>query len=315
MRQDQLDGLVTFVCVAEHSSFSAAAVRLGVSPSAVSQVIRNLERRLGVALFNRTTRSVGLTEAGIGFLAKVQPAVNVLTSAALELGDTTGSPSGLLRLNVPRSAYMSILQPMLSAFLEAYPQIDLEIGMENAFVDIVRLGFDAGIRFGDFVEHDMVAVKVGPKVRMRIIASPDYLARHGTPEHPTDLLNHNCICFRSSGGVIERWDLVKGKESLQLPVRGRLIVNDSAALVQSALDGNGIGYMISGYIDRFIERGELVSLFEDWGPELPGFTLYYSDRRSVTRKLRALIDFLRDPSGGHFSAAPPLPSSDSLRIL
>lgn len=315
MRQDQLDGLVTFVCVAEHSSFSAAAVRLGVSPSAVSQVIRNLERRLGAALFNRTTRSVSLTEAGVGFLEKVKPAVNMLTSAALELGDTTGSPSGLLRLNVPRSAYMSILQPRLSAFLEVYPQIDLEISMENAFVDIVRLGFDAGIRFGDFVERDMVAIKVGPSVRMRVIASPAYLARHGTPEHPSDLLDHNCICFRSSGGMVERWDLAKGEEVLQLPVRGRLIVNDSAALVQSALDGNGIGYMISGYIDRFIERGELVSLFEDWGPELPGFTLYYPDRRRVTRKLRALIDFLRDPSGGHFSNAPPLGTSTSLRIL
>jgi len=305
MRQDQLDGLVTFVCVAEYSSFSAAAIRLGVSPSAVSQVIRNLERRLGIALFNRTTRSVNLTDAGIGFLAKVQPAVTVLTSAASELGDTVGPPSGLLRLNVPRAAYMTILQPILSRFLKAYPQIDVEISMENSFVDIVRLGFEAGIRFGDFVERDMVAVKIGPQLRMRIIASPDYLTRHGTPEHPSDLVNHNCICFRSSGGMIERWDLVRGQENLQLPVHGRIIVNDSAALVQSALDGIGIGYMISGYIDQFIERGQLISLFDDWCPELPGFTLYYPDRRRVTRKLRALIDFLRDPSADQSPAMQP----------
>lgn len=293
MRQDQLDGLVTFVCVAEHASFSAAAVRLGVSPSAVSQVIRNLERRLGVALFNRTTRSVSLTEAGQGFLAKVQPAVSVLTDAALEVGDASGSPAGLLRLNVPRAGYMTVLQPVLSAFLEVHPQIDLELAMENALVDITRLGFDAGIRFGDFVEQDMVAVKVGPALCMRIIASPDYLARHGTPQHPSELLNHHCISFRASSGVVERWDLVRGQEVLQLAVRGRLIVNDSSALVQSALDGLGIGYMISGHIDPFIQRGELVSLFEDWCPPLPGFTLYYSDRRRVSRKLRALIDFLR----------------------
>ncbi|MDB6141204.1 MAG: LysR family transcriptional regulator [Pseudomonas sp.] len=293
MRQDPLDGLVTFVCVAEHSSFSAAAIRLGVSPSAVSQVIRNLERRLGIALFHRTTRSVNLTEAGVGFLAKVQPAVEVLTAAASEVGDSVGPPSGLLRLNVPRAAYMTVLQPILAQFLDAHPDIDLEISLENAFVDIVRLGFDAGIRFGEFVEGDMVAVKVGPPLKMRVIASPAYLKQHGTPTHPNELLKHNCICFRSSGGVIERWDLVNGQERLQLPVRGRMIVNESAALVQSALDGLGIGYMISGHIDALIEGGQLVSLFEDWCPALPGFTLYYPDRRRVPRKLRALIDFLR----------------------
>jgi len=306
MRQDQLDGLVTFVCVAEHASFSAAAVRLGVSPSAVSQVIRNLERRLGVALFNRTTRSVSLTEAGVGFLAKVQPAVNTLTAAALEVGDSSGLPSGLLRLNVPRAAYLTVLQPLLSAFLAAHPQIDLELTLENALVDIVRLGFDAGIRFGDFVEQDMVAVKVGPPLRMCVIASPGYLARHGTPAHPAELLQHNCIGFRASSGVVERWDLVKGQETLALPVGGRMIVNDSSALVQSVLDGLGVGYMISGHIDPFIARGELVSLFEAWCPELPGYTLYYPDRRRVSRKLRALIDFLREV---------PVVSGSALRVL
>ncbi|MGY2162451.1 LysR family transcriptional regulator [Pseudomonas tolaasii] len=306
MRQDQLDGLVTFVCVAEHASFSAAAVRLGVSPSAVSQVIRNLERRLGVALFNRTTRSVSLTEAGVGFLAKVQPAVSTLTAAALEVGDSSGLPSGLLRLNVPRAAYLTVLQPLLSAFLAAHPQIDLELTLENALVDIVRLGFDAGIRFGDFVEQDMVAVKVGPPLRMRVIASPGYLARHGTPAHPAELLQHNCIGFRASSGVVERWDLVKGQEALALPVGGRMIVNDSSALVQSVLDGLGVGYMISGHIDPFIARGELVSLFEAWCPELPGYTLYYPDRRRVSRKLRALIDFLREV---------PVASGSALRVL
>lgn len=296
MRQDQLDGLVTFVCVAEHASFSAAAVRLGVSPSAVSQVIRNLEQRLGVALFNRTTRSVSLTEAGAGFLAKVQPAVNALTAAAQEVGDSSGLPSGLLRLNVPRAGYLTVLQPLLSAFLEAHPQIDLELTLENALVDIVRLGFDAGIRFGDFVEQDMVAVKVGPALRMHVIASPGYLARYGRPKHPGELLQHNCIGFRASSGVVERWDLARGQETLLLPVSGRMIVNDSSALVQSVLDGLGIGYMISGHIDPLIARGELVSLFEDWCPTLPGYTLYYPDRRRVSRKLRALIDFLRQPN-------------------
>lgn len=294
MRQDQLDGLVTFVYVAQLSSFSAAASRLGVSPSAVSQVIRGLEQRLGVALFNRTTRSVSLSEAGARYLERVEPAVRELMTAADELNDSIGEPSGLLRLNVPRAAYMTILQPVLANFLDAYPQIDLEITLENALVDIVRLGYDAGIRFGEFVEHDMVAVKIGPELFVNVVASPDYLARHGTPSHPRELIEHNCIGFRhSSSGIVERWEFERNDEQIQLVLAGRLILNDSAALVQSALDGLGIAYMINGYIDPFINNGSLVRLLEDWSFGLPGYTLYYPDRRRVTRKLRALIDFLR----------------------
>jgi DNA-binding transcriptional LysR family regulator len=294
MRQDQLDGLVTFVYVAQLSSFSAAASRLGVSPSAVSQVIRGLEQRLGVALFNRTTRSVSLSEAGARYLERVEPAVRELMTAADELNDSIGEPSGLLRLNVPRAAYMTTLQPILANFLDAYPQIDLEITLENALVDIVRLGYDAGIRFGEFVEHDMVAVKIGPELFVNVVASPDYLARHGTPTHPRELIDHNCIGFRhSSSGIVERWEFEKNDEQIQLVLAGRLILNDSAALVQSALDGLGIAYMINGYIDPFINNGSLVRLLEDWSFALPGYTLYYPDRRRVTRKLRALIDFLR----------------------
>ena len=294
MRQDQLDGLVTFVYVAQLSSFSAAASRLGVSPSAVSQVIRGLEQRLGVALFNRTTRSVSLSEAGARYLERVEPAVRELMTAADELNDSIGEPSGLLRLNVPRAAYMTIFQPILANFLDAYPQIDLEITLENALVDIVRLGYDAGIRFGEFVEHDMVAVKIGPELCVNVVASPDYLARHGTPSHPRELIEHDCIGFRhSSSGIVERWEFERNDEQIQLVLAGRLILNDSAALVQSALDGLGIAYMINGYIDPFINDGSLVRLLEDWSFGLPGYTLYYPDRRRVTRKLRALIDFLR----------------------
>ncbi|WP_397448099.1 LysR family transcriptional regulator [Pseudomonas sp. NA-150] len=295
MRQDQLDGLVTFVCVAQLSSFTAAATRLGVSPSAVSQVIRGLEQRLGTPLFNRTTRSVALSEAGARFLQRVEPAVLELTTAAEELNDSTGEPSGLLRLNVPRAAYMTVLQPVLADFLTAYPKIDLELTLDGSLVDIVRLGYDGGIRFGEFVERDMVAIKLGPALFAHVVASPDYLARHGTPSHPRELVEHNCIGFRhSSSGVVERWEFDKGEEHLQLALSGRLILNDSAALVQSALDGLGIAYMINGYIEHFIAQGRLVRLLEDWSPALPGYTLYYPDRRRVTRKLRALIDFLRD---------------------
>ncbi|MFT0858775.1 LysR family transcriptional regulator [Ancylobacter sp. G4_0304] len=294
MAHDPLDGLVTFLAVAEHQSFSSAAVRLGVSPSAVSQSIRNLEARLGVVLFNRTTRSVSLTEVGTLYLARVAPSLRELLSAAQEIGDADGVPAGLLRLNVPRAGFMIALEPVLRDFLEAYPGVDVEIAIDNRLVDIVAAGFDAGIRYGDLVEKDMVAVKIGPPIAAHVVAAPGYLARHGVPEHPSDLLGHQCIGFRHlTNGQVERWAFERGGESLELAVRGRLIVNDSVAQMQAALDGLGIAYMISGYIERFVEDGRLVRLLEEWSPPMNGFTLYYPDRRRVPLKLRALIDFLR----------------------
>jgi DNA-binding transcriptional LysR family regulator len=293
MRQDMLDGLIAFVTVAEEKSFSAAAVRLGVSPSAVSQAIGKLEQRMRLALFNRTTRSVSLTEAGMRYLDRVVPAVRELTAAAEELGEQADRPSGLLRINVARAGYMIALQPILRDFLDAYPDIKLEVNIENSLSDIIGQGFDAGIRFGEAVERDMVAVKIGPPMSAHIIASPDYLQRQGTPQHPRELLDHDCIAFRHvSSGQLERWEFSRGDEEIELAVNGRMIVNDSAALVQTALDGIGIAYMINGYIERFIEDGRLVRLLADWSPSLSGLTLYYADRRRVPRKLRALIDFL-----------------------
>lgn len=293
MRQDQLEGLVAFVAVAEEAGFSAAAVRLGVSPSAVSQSIRHLESRLGLPLFNRTTRSVSLTEAGARYLERVRPCVRELVAASDELGGDGDEPAGLLRLNVPRSGYMIILQPVLRRFIDAYPRINVEVMIENNLVDIVSRGFDAGMRLSNMVEKDMVAVRIGPAISVHIVASPDYLERYGTPREPRDLLNHACISFRHvTSGQIERWEFVRDGESFELPVTGRLIINDSAALVQSALDGLGIANMFNGYIDPFIESGRLVRLLADWSPSLPGFTLYYPDRRRVPLKLRALIDFL-----------------------
>ncbi len=301
MRQDQLDGLVTFVCVAELSSFSAASVRLGVSPSAVSQAIRTLERRVGTPLFNRTTRSVSLTEAGSHYLARVQPAIAEIAAAGEELGDRAGRPSGLLRLNVPRAGYMIVLQPVLRRFLVAYPEINLEIAIEGSLIDIIVRGFDAGIRFGDHVEKDMIAVKIGPPISAHIVASPDYIARRGRPAQPRDLLDHDCIVFRhASSGQLERWEFSKDGQALELAVSGRLVLNDSAALVQAALDGLGIAYMINGYIERFLDEGRLVRLLADWSPPLAGLTLYYADRSRVPRKLRALIDFLRGDNGETF---------------
>jgi DNA-binding transcriptional LysR family regulator len=295
MRQDQLDGLATFVCVAETRGFSAAAVRLGVSPSAVSQAIRQLEARVGAPLFNRTTRSVNLTEAGSRFLERVRPAVQELASAAEELTDTSTRPSGLLRLNVPRVAYVFVLQPVISRFLRAYPQIDVEVSIDSSLVDIVGMGFDAGIRFGGRVERDMVAVPVGPRLDNCIVASPRYIAERGLPVHPRDLLAHECIGFRFvSSGQLERWEFEKDGEAMTLPVTGRLVLNDVSAMLDAAIDGIGVANLISGYSERAIEDGRLVRLLADWSPPLPELTLYYPDPRRVPPKLRALIDFLRE---------------------
>jgi DNA-binding transcriptional LysR family regulator len=295
MQLDCLDGIATFIAVGEEKSFSGAAIKLGVSPSAVSQAIRNLERRVGLALFNRNTRGVSLTEAGEAYFERVAPAVRELALATEEVGAAADRPAGLLRINVARAGQMIVLQPILRRFLDRYPDIRVELSIDNTLVDIVGRGFDAGVRFGDLVERDMVAVKVGPPIAAWILASPDYLQRHGTPRHPRDLTTHDCVSFRHrTSGQIERWSFSKGNESIDLVVGGRLIVNDSAALVQAALDGIGIVYMINGYVERLVEDGRLLRLLADWSPALPGFTLYYASRRRVPAKLRALIDFLRE---------------------
>lgn len=304
VRQDMLDGVIVFVVVADERSFSTAAARLGVSPSAVSQAIGKLEQRMRQPLFHRTTRSVSLTEAGQRYFDRIIPAVRELKAAALELNETGDQPAGLLRINVARAGYMIVLQPILRDFLAAYPDITLEVRMEGPLVDIVAQGFDAGIRFGDLVQKDMVALKIGPPITAHVIAAPDYLARRGTPAHPRQLLDHDCIGFRhANNGQVERWDFERDGETMGLAVGGRLIVNDSAALTQAVLDGIGIGYMINGYIERFIEDGRLVRILSDWSPPLDGLTLFYADRRRVPAKLRALIDFLQSHRRG------PIPST------
>jgi DNA-binding transcriptional LysR family regulator len=294
MRDINLDGMAQFIAVAETGSFSGAGIRLGISPSAVSQAVRGLEHRLGTALFNRSTRSVALTEAGTRFLELVTPALRDLRAAQDEIGDAASRPRGKLRINTQRAAYMMILQPILGRFLHVYPEIDVEIILDAGAADVVREGFDAGIRFGDVVEKDMIGVNVGPALTAHILAAPGYIASRGLPLHPRDLLTHDCIGFRHTpSGIVERWDFAKGGETINLNVSGRLIFNDSASLVQAALDGLGITYMINGYIERFIEEGRLIRLLADWSPPLAGFKLYYPSRRRVPQKLRALIDFIR----------------------
>ncbi len=308
MRSTTLDGLPHFVAVAQQGSFASAAIRLGVSPSAVSQAVGNLERRLGTTLFNRTTRSVALTEAGARYLERVTPALQELEGAEEEIGvSAQARPRGTLRLNVVRGGYMTVLQPLLARFMAAYPEIEIELFVDYGMADVVRDGFDAGIRFGDVVARDMVRVNAGPPLEAFVLASPAYLAGRKLPRHPRDLLEHECVRYRDTpSGVIERWDFAKGGEVLQLSVSGRLVTNDSATLVQAALDGLGVVYMINGYVEELIERGHLVRLLESWSPPLASFALYYPDRKRVPPKLRALLDFLRS------ERAPARPSTEAV---
>lgn len=294
MSRTPADSLSAFVAVAELSSFTGAAARLQVSPSAVSQSIRALEQRLGVALLNRSTRSVSLTEAGARYLERIAGPLKELHAAAEDLGGEADRPSGLLRLNVSRLAYMTAVRPVISRFLAEYPEIDVEMVIENAVVDIIARGFDAGMRFEDLIDRDMVAVPVGPPLSAQVIASPDYIARRGAPAHPMELLEHDCVAFQhATSGQIEQWAFDRDGERFELAIRGRLIVNDSTAMVQAVLDGVGIGYMSNGFIEQFIGEGRLVRLLADWSPPVPGLVLYYPSRRRAPRKLRALIDFLR----------------------
>lgn len=298
LNQEQLDGLAAFVCVAELRGFSAAAVRLGMSPSAVSQTIQKLETRLGAALFARTTRSVSLTEAGERYLARVAPAVDELSSAAEELSDVDARPAGLLRLNVSRAAYLFALRPILPAFIASYPEVELEISIDSALVDIVRLGFDAGMRYSDMVERDMVSVRVGPPLASYAVATPAYLERRGVPKRPQDLLTHECIRYRYlSSGRIQGWLFERGKKRSEIAVSGALVLNDDAAMVDAALAGMGIAYLTSGYVSEHLSQGRLVRVLSEYSPEMPALSLYYPSRRRITRRLRGLLDFLRNAPG------------------
>lgn len=294
MSRTSTESLSAFLAVAELSSFTGAAARLQVSPSAVSQSIRALEQRLGVALLNRSTRSVRLTEAGARYLERIAGPLRELDAAAEDLGGEADKPSGLLRLSIARAAYMTVMRPVIAPFLAAYPDIQLEMVIDNTIVDIIARGFDAGMRFGDLVDGDMVAAPVGPRLSAQLIASPDYIARRGAPAHPSELLGHDCISFQhATSGQMEQWAFQRGEERFELAIRGRLIVNDSTAMAQAVLDGAGIGYMTNGFIERFFQEGRLVRLLPDWSPPAPGFVIYYPSRRRAPRKLRVLVEFLR----------------------
>ena len=295
MKLSQLDGMLAFVTVAQTRSFTAAAAALDVTPPAVSQAVKQLEDRIGVRLFHRTTRSVALTEAGERFHARVGPALGELTEATAELDSYRAGPTGLLRINVPKVVWHMLLRPLVSGFLDANPGVKLEARLDDGFVDIVAAGFDAGVRLGDSVQRDMVAAVLTETERICLVASPTYLSRHGTPTSIEALREHACIRFRFTGsGAIYRWELMRDGKLIEVEVDGPFTTSDSLSMAEAARDGIGIAYVFERQIAEDLASGRLLPVLPQcWYPQ-PGFRLYYPSRRQMPAKLRAFIDYCHD---------------------
>jgi DNA-binding transcriptional LysR family regulator len=298
VRQGALDGVAAFLSVAQHRSFRRAAAELGVTPSAISQAVRTLEARVGATLFLRTTRSVGLTEAGERFLSRAKPAFEELVAAgqfARELGQR---PAGLLRLSVPRAVVPILLEPLIASFCQAYPAVEVEIAASEELIDLAAEGFDAGVRMGQFIAADMVAVRLTPPFRSIVVGSPAYLARANRPERPDDLRQHACLRLRRSNGALALWSLNDTGRAIEIAVSGPLIANDFPTVLGAALEGVGLAQVPEPIATSAMKAGKLVQVLERFAPTTPGVFLYYPGRRQMMPKLRAFVDHVKGRSRG-----------------
>lgn len=296
MRGSEFAELKAFVAVVERASFARAADHLGVSPSALSQTIRQLEARLGVQLLNRTTRSVAPTKAGSMLHERIAPMILEMDVAVAEAVAGTGRTAGTLRINTLGMAAKKIIAPRLGRFHRAYPDVVLDIVIDDGLSDIIAGRFDAGIRVGERLEKDMIAIRLTPDVKLLAVASPDYLAKRGEPSTPADLRGHACINWRFPGsGRIYRWEFEKKGKKLEVAVEGPLLSNQQDVVVEAALQGLGILYAYDNdRVDEAIARGQLKRVLTDWSPTSSGLFLYYSNRRHPQPALRAFIDCLLD---------------------
>ena len=298
MRDDY--ALRAFRAIAEHGSFTRAAAALGVTASALSQTLRQLETQLGARLLHRTTRRVGLSEAGQELLQRIAPALNELDAAMDALRQHGDRPAGLLRLTVPDVVAIALLDPLLGEFMARWPDVKLDIHVDNGLSDLIAEGFDAGIRLGERLQRDMVAVPVGGPMRSVVVGSPDYFARHGRPQQPRELDAHDCVNFRQiSSRAIYRWEFAhksgprKG-QWFEIAVNGRLTVNSIPLAVRAAIEGAGLATVLEPFARAALADGRLESVLGDWLPPYDGFHLYYPSRFQVPPKLRVFIDFLRE---------------------
>jgi DNA-binding transcriptional LysR family regulator len=282
-----------FAEVATLRSVARAADRLGVSRSTLSETIRGVEEKLGVRLLNRTTRSVAPTEAGERLLARLTPLLSDFKATLDSVNAFRSTPAGQLRITVPPPAAKVLVEPLMARFLAAHPQITVEVSADGTLRDIVSERFDAGIRVGERIDRDMIALPVGGLLRTAVVAAPAYLAAHPKPMKPQDLQSHNCIRIRFPSGAFKPWTFEKAGKTLEVAVEGNLIVNEEPLQRRAALDGVGVAYTLWDFVERHVKEGQLVRLLEDWTPRLPGFFLYYPSRRQVPAPLEAFIEFLR----------------------
>ncbi len=289
-----LSELTAFVAIAEQRSFRAAALSLAVSPSALSHAMRGLEARLGVRLFNRTTRSVALTEAGEQLLRRVGPALTDLENAVDEVATAQNRPAGSVRINASELAARALIRHVLPDFLLRYPDIHVEFVTDTRLIDVVAEGFDAGIRMFDDVPRDMIAVRFGPDMRFVPVASPAYLERHPAPAQPADLMQHRCIRFRFESGAMYRWDFHSNGKTVSLDVDGPMTLGNINSMVEAALAGIGVAWTPESQVAEHLASGRLVALLREWSVSMPGLALYYPANRHPPTALRLFVQAVRD---------------------
>ncbi|SAL75555.1 LysR family transcriptional regulator [Caballeronia terrestris] len=297
MKTSGLGELEAVLAVARHRSFRAAATDLGVSTSALSHAVAALEARIGVRLFNRTTRSVSLSEAGVQFVDTIAPALSTIRVAIERVGNFRDTVSGTLRINTSAGAAKQAM-PLLIAFLRRYPEMKLDIVTEGRLIDIVVDGFDAGIRLAETVPQDMIAVPFDVKQRFAVVGSPTYFAQHKPPSTPEDLIAHDCIRTRMPSGAIYQWEFERHGEAVRIDGKGALTLDEPGLMLAAARAGLGLTYLTEWTVAADLEAGTLVRVLEDWTPPLDGLCLYYPGRRHVPAGLRALIDMIREHADG-----------------
>lgn len=289
-----MNDILAFLAVARAQSFTKAATQLGVSPSALSHTLRNLEARLGIRLLTRTTRNVSPTEAGEQLLQSVGPLFEQINNEIEKIGELRDKPSGNIRITCSDDAAEQLLRPALPAFFKTYPDINVELCIDYGFTNIVQERFDAGIRLGESVSRDMIAVRLGPDWRLSVVGSPEYFSTHPVPKEPHDLTNHNCINIRHAvdGGVYV-WEFEKKERKINVRVNGQLTANSNIHILNGALDGIGLSYIPDFMAKPFIDDGRLIEVLADWSPYFPGFHLYYPNRRNTAPAFAAFVDAIR----------------------
>jgi DNA-binding transcriptional LysR family regulator len=293
MARTDLNQLTWFQAVAEERSFTKAAAKLGVAQSTLSHTIKQLETRMGIRLLTRTTRNVATTAAGERLLQTIAPRIGEIEDEIAALTAFREKPSGLIRLTLSDHALESIVWPKLKPVLSAYPDIGVEFSLDSSFRNIVEEGFDAGVRLGESIEKDMIAVRIGPDWRLVAVASPNYLAARGVPEHPQDLVRHVCINMRhETVGGIYAWEFEKDGQALRVRVNGQLTFNNSYAMIDAAMNGYGIAYIPENIVERHIASGLLLQVLDDWSPFFDGYFLYYPSRRQNLPAFKVIVDAL-----------------------